>query len=205
MSGSSTWDWLWYAAKIPAAYSTVTTWDTVWIWELQSSATRSTRAIPVVITGQCLNLGFIVWGRRPEWPKATSLKAGSGGMPPRKFFEMNMRWDAIWCILKHKFEKCYRVCTDLVASGWFFRYSYLCTVMITIFLGVKARHFFFFWGGSFYPWNTLDRTLLACLESWLELIRSGCPHESRTIEKSALTRAIFSVFEHLSRKNSNAV
>ena len=137
MGGSSTWDWLWYAAKIPAAYSTVTTWDTVWIWELQSSATRSTKAIPVVITGQCLNLGFIVWGRRPEWPKATTLKAGSGGMPPRKFFEMNMRWDAIWCILKHKFEKCYRVCTDLVASGWFFRYSYLCTVMITIFLGWK--------------------------------------------------------------------
>ena len=50
------------------------------------------------------------------------------GMPPRKFFEMNLR---------HNFEKCYTVCTDLVASGWFFWYSYLYTVMITIFFGGK--------------------------------------------------------------------
>ena len=77
--------------------------------------------------------------------------------PSRKVFEMNMRWDAIWCILKHNFEKCYRVCTDLVASGWFFRYSYLYTVMITIFFGMKAGHFGG-GGGSFYPSNTLDRT-----------------------------------------------
>ena len=27
-------------------------------------------------------LGFIVWGRSPEWPKAMSFLAGSGGMPP---------------------------------------------------------------------------------------------------------------------------
>ena len=27
-------------------------------------------------------LGFIVWGRSPEWPKATSFLGGSGGMPP---------------------------------------------------------------------------------------------------------------------------
>ena len=44
--------------------------------------------------------------------------------------------DKIWCILRHNFEKCYSVCTNLVASWWFFRYSYLYTVMITI----------FFWG-----------------------------------------------------------
>ena len=42
----------------------------------------------------------------PEWPKATSFLGGSGGMLPRKFFEINMRWDAIWCILRHNFEKC---------------------------------------------------------------------------------------------------
>ena len=36
-------------------------------------------------------LGFIVWGRGPEWPKATSFLGGSGGMLPRKCFEMNMR------------------------------------------------------------------------------------------------------------------
>ena len=48
-------------------------------------------------------LGFILWGRRSEWPKATSVLGGSGCMPPRKFFEMHMRWDAIWCILRHNF------------------------------------------------------------------------------------------------------
>jgi len=42
--------------------------------------------------------------------------------------------------------------TNLIASGWFFRNSYLYTVMITI--------FFFGGGGSFYPSNTLDRTLM---------------------------------------------
>ena len=38
-----------------------------------------------------------------------------------EILEMNMRWDAIWCVLRHNFEKCYSVCTELVASGWFFR------------------------------------------------------------------------------------
>ena len=47
-------------------------------------------------------LGFIVLGS-PEWPKATSFLGGSGGMHPRKFFEMN----AIWCILRPNFQKCY--------------------------------------------------------------------------------------------------
>ena len=68
-----------------------------------------------------------------------------------------MHWDAIWCILRHNFEKCYSVCTNLVASWWFFRYSYLYTVLMTIFfwgkLGILGG------GGSFYPSNTLDRTL----------------------------------------------
>ena len=52
---------------------------------------------------------------------------------------MNMRRNAIWCILRHNFEKCYSVCTDLVASGLFFRCSYLYTVMITIFFGGGKR------------------------------------------------------------------
>ena len=67
--------------------------------------------------------------------------------PLRKFFEMNLHWDAIWCILRH---------TDLVESGWFFRYSYLYTVMIIFWgegeLGILR-------GGNFYPSTTLDRTL----------------------------------------------
>ena len=62
-----------------------------------------------------------------------------------------MRRDAIWCILRHNFEKCYSVRTDLVASGWFFRYSYLYTVMITIFLGGSWAIFFFLGGGKLLP------------------------------------------------------
>ena len=37
---------------------------------------------------------------------ASSFLGGSGGMLPRKFFEMKMRCDAIWCILRLNFEKC---------------------------------------------------------------------------------------------------
>ena len=36
-------------------------------------------------------LGFIVLGRRPEWPKATSFLGGPGACSPGKFFEINMR------------------------------------------------------------------------------------------------------------------
>ena len=50
-----------------------------------------------------------------EWPMATSFLWGSGGK--KKFFEINMRQDAIRYILRHNFEKCYSVCTDFVASG----------------------------------------------------------------------------------------
>ena len=32
-------------------------------------------------------LGFIIWWRSPEWPKATSFLGGSGGILPRKIFE----------------------------------------------------------------------------------------------------------------------
>lgn len=48
----------------------------------------------------------------------------------------------------------------VVASGWFFRYSCLCTVMITIYI-----YIYIFGGGgrgegSFYSSNTLQRTLV---------------------------------------------
>ena len=46
------------------------------------------------------------------------------------------------------------MCNDLV-SGLFFQYSYLYTIVITMFFGGKLGIF----GGSFYPSNTLDRTL----------------------------------------------
>ena len=92
-------------------------------------------------------LGFIFWGRGPDWPKATSFLGRSRDKHPREFFEMNMHWDAIWCILRHNFEKCYTVCNDLVLSEWFFQYSYLYTVVITIFFWGKLRIF----GGKLLP------------------------------------------------------
>ena len=61
-------------------------------------------------------LGFIFWARSPQWPTATRFLGGSP-----EILEMNMRWDAIWCVLRHNFEKCYSVYTELVASGSFFR------------------------------------------------------------------------------------
>ena len=47
--------------------------------------------------------------------------------------------------------------TDLVMSVRFFQCSYLYTEMITIYFGGEAGHSG--GGGSFYPSNTLDRTL----------------------------------------------
>ena len=75
---------------------------------------------------------------------------------------MNMRWDAIWCIFRHNFEKCSCVYTGLVASGWFFWCSYLYTVMTTTFSGgAGGGGSWAFWGGSFYLSNTLHRTLIS--------------------------------------------
>ena len=112
-------------------------------------------------------LGFIVWGWSPEWPKAMSFLGGAGGLLPRKFLEMNMRWDGIWCILRPNFEKCYSgilFCFLVVITFW---YSYLYTVMITIFFGGTPG---ILGGGSFYPLNTLDRTLvkeIAVKKKWI--------------------------------------
>ena len=51
--------------------------------------------------------------------ESNKLPGGGGVHACQKFFEMNMRWHAIWCILRHNCEKCYGVCTDLVASEFF--------------------------------------------------------------------------------------
>ena len=69
-------------------------------------------------------------GRRPKLPRGVRWHG-----PPEIF----VRWDAICCILRHNFEKCCSVRTDLIASGWLFRYSYLYSVTLTK---------LFFWGGE---------------------------------------------------------
>ena len=53
-------------------------------------------------SGFC-NLGFIFWGEKSWVAKNHKLPSEF----PQKCFEMNMHWDAIWCILRHNFEKCY--------------------------------------------------------------------------------------------------
>ena len=79
-------------------------------------------------------LGFIVRGRSTEWPKATQLPRGVREHAPPDIF-----WNeyALRCNLVHFETQFWEMCTDLVASGWFFRYSYLYSVMITIFLWGK--------------------------------------------------------------------
>ena len=53
-------------------------------------------------------------GEKSRVTDVDRLPRGGGG---GKFLEMNMCRDAIWCVLRHNFEKRYSLCTDLVASG----------------------------------------------------------------------------------------
>ena len=55
--------------------------------------------------------GFIVWGEKSRVAEGQELPGGgSGGMLPRKCFQMSMRSDAIWYILRHNFEINVPVC-----------------------------------------------------------------------------------------------
>ena len=67
--------------------------------------------------------------KKPRVSKGHELPGGGPATcPPEVFWNVYARR----CNLVH-FEKCYSVCTAFVASGWFFRYSYFYTVMITLF------------------------------------------------------------------------
>ena len=83
-------------------------------------------------------------GRRPKLPRGVRWHD-----PPEIF----MRWDAICCILRHNFEKCCSVRTDLIESGWFFRYSYLYSVMLTIFFFGGGGSWAFWGGGQSTTWQ----------------------------------------------------
>ena len=108
----------------------------------------------LIIRNCARELNFMAWHAEKSFfkPKITPSSTWESSR-----FEMNNY--AVRCNLVH-FEKCYIVYTDLVASGWFFQYSYLSTVIITIFFRGKVG----IWGGggwgSFYPSNTLYRTLV---------------------------------------------
>ena len=95
-------------------------------------------------------------GKKFRVAEGNSLPRRVRGQAPSETF-----WNdyALRCHLVHfetQFWECYSVCKDLVAFGWSLQYSYLYTVMITIFLGGKLG---ILGRGSFYPSNTLDRTL----------------------------------------------
>ena len=151
-------------------------------------------------------LAFIVWGRSPKWPKATSFLGWSGGIPPGNFLKWicaEMQCGAFesqfWEMLQWYFilffqslsrcdngaiihVPCHIVSLDreyLLNVHWprrvwvIFRYSYLQTVMITIFFWGGGGELSIFLWGSFYPSSTLDRTLKTthlasptCLKTW---------------------------------------
>ena len=58
-------------------------------------------------------------GEKSRVAEGHELPRGVRGMLPLKFFEMNMRWDATWYILRPNFEKCY--------SGILFYFSVVIT------------------------------------------------------------------------------
>ena len=49
-------------------------------------------------------LGFIVWGRSPEWPKATSFLGWSGGIPPGNVLKWICAETQFWEILQWYFN-----------------------------------------------------------------------------------------------------
>ena len=112
----------------------------------------------LIIWNCAKELNFMAWHAEKSFFKPKITPPARGSLAVLKW--IIMRWDGIWCILRHNFEKCYSVFTDLVASGWFFQYSYFCTVMITIFLGGSWAFFFLGGGGRFYTSNALGRTLV---------------------------------------------
>ena len=139
-------------------YNSITNLHTVCELRCDSSASKYFKHICVYVTFNNLliiwncakELKFMAWHAEKSFfkPKITPSSTWESSL-----FEMNNY--AVRCSLVH-FEKCYSVYTDLVASWWFFQYSYLSTVIITIFFRGKLGIF----GGSFYPSNTLDGTLV---------------------------------------------
>ena len=84
-------------------------------------------------------------GEKSRVAEGHELPRGARGHAPPEMF-----WNeyALRCNLVHFETQFWEMCTDLVASGWLFRYSYLYTVMITIFFGGKAGHFLWGEGGG---------------------------------------------------------
>ena len=105
--------------------------------EISRTPTNVRGKSPLCVPLVCRVLSRIyLLGKKSQVAEGYKLPSRGPRVPPREIF-----WNeyALTCILRQNFEKCYSVCTDPVAFGWFFRYSYLYTVMITIFWGVGGK------------------------------------------------------------------
>ena len=82
-----------------------------------------------------LYLGFIVWERSPEWPKATNFLGWSGGIPPEVFWNQYVQrcnlvhfetqfWEMLQCVHWPRqvwmiFAICLLIyCNDTIFGGW---------------------------------------------------------------------------------------
>ena len=116
------------------------------------------RTLPITWYYAGFYLRFIVWGRSPEWTKATSFLGRSRGLPTGNCLKRicaEMQSGAFWDTILRNVTVCALTSSR---TAWFFRYSYLYTVMITIFFSAGGKLSIL--GESFYHSNTLDRNLL---------------------------------------------
>ena len=98
-------------------------------------------------------LGFIIWGRSPEWPKATSLLEGSAAPPPEIFWNEY----ALRCNMVHFETQFWEM---LQCVQWTLRVWMIFPIKLPI---DRNDNKIFGGGGNFYPSNTLDRTLVIVL------------------------------------------
>ena len=90
-------------------------------------------------------------GENSRWPKTTSFLGKSRVCPP-EIFEMNMRWDAIWRFWDTILSN---VTLCALTSSRLDDFSHIVTYILKWIGGIVGG------GGSFYPSNTLERTLPA--------------------------------------------
>ena len=93
-------------------------------------------------------LGFIIWRRSPEWPKATRFLGGPVTCCPGNFLKWictEMQSGAFWDTILRNVTVCALTSSRLDDFFW---YRYLYTVMIEIFFGGRGESWAFFGGGG---------------------------------------------------------
>ena len=142
-------------------------------------------------------LGFIIWRRSPEWPKATRFLGGPVTCCPGNFLKWictEMQSGAFWDTILRNVTVCALTSSRL---DDLFGYNYLYTVMIEIFFGGREESWAFFFlgwgGGGFYPSNTLPNNIWTS-EHLFGV--AGCPtvfslkKQNKTKQKTNKTREV---------------